>query len=105
MIEKLKVTVAGSEVKELAFKRVKRLREKATTTREQAKLLDGAQLQGQYTGHSNNTNPAKDLEKQANDFDAQADELQFIGDHLVPDETYQLDRDDLRHLGIVRGHW
>jgi len=36
---------------------------------------------------------------------ARAAQLGFLKDHLVPNETYRLDKSDLSELGLLEHHW
>jgi len=97
MIEGLKLTIAGTEVAELARAEAARLKEKAASIRKVSTIAAGQD--------DNMNSNIRNMDERASGFDAKAQELSFIADHLVLAETYQLDSGDLRLLGVVSGHW
>jgi hypothetical protein len=49
--------------------------------------------------------PKRQLLERREHHEAEASELQFIGDHLNITEDYLLDRSDLQKLGICKGRY
>lgn len=100
MIEGLHVTVSGTELAGIISVRVSDLRARAgklAKFREQTETLrDEINI---------NSNVSKvDPEQAIGQLREEATELEFLAAHLVPTETYQLDHDDLRRIGVVKGY-
>lgn len=99
MIEGLKVTVAGTELKELCHARAKHHEEREKVYLDQLKRMDEAKIEGMnYSGGD----PRQALEDKATEHKEQSGEMQFIAEHLNTSETYILDHQDLAKLGIRR---
>lgn len=102
MIEGIKVTIDGNELKELCESRAAHHRERAATYEQQASNMKEAQIEGMnYT----NGNPINTLEDKQHRHANEADELKFIADHVALEETYLLDTNDLNKLGITRSRY
>jgi hypothetical protein len=98
MIEGLKVTVGGSELRDLANARAAHHEERAKTYAEQVESMKAAKVEGmQYSGGD----PVSALEKRHAEHTTDARELRFIPDHIDESETYLLRREDLMRLGIT----
>ena len=101
MIEGLKVTIQGRELKNLCLRRAEHHRERAATYQEQLANLESAEIEGMnYTGGD----PKKALRDKKDQHRADAQEIEFIGEHVNEQEVYLLERDDLRRIGVVRSH-
>lgn len=100
MVEGLKVTVKGGELIELCFKRAEYHRKRVAAYAKGEKALDENELEGMnYSGGD----PKRALAERKKKHDDEAAEMEFIAGHLLPDDDYLLDRNDLMRLGIVRG--
>lgn len=95
MIEGLKVTVSGTELKQLALARAKFHAEKAATLKGQLSTLDSLDMTGK------SMDPAREARDKIENCNRQAAELQFIAEHLTDGETYLLESSDLVKLGIT----
>jgi hypothetical protein len=102
MIEGLKVTVAGSELRRLAGERADYHAERVTVYVGQIDGMKAAQVEGvQYT----NGDPVQALEGRRAQHENDSRELRFIAEHIDVGETYLLDRDALIRLGIVSSRY
>lgn len=101
MVTGLKVTVDGTEARQLCLDRAGLLRAKANRAREQAVGIETAEV-----GAMNYTNgdPLRALKDKAVEYDAEAQELEFVGNHIDASETYMFDYSDMQKLGIVSRH-
>jgi hypothetical protein len=100
MTEGLKVTIKGAELRELCLKRVEHHSQRALVYVDQVASMEANEIEGMnYSGGD----PKRQLLERREHHEAEASELQFIGDHLNITEDYLLDRDDLRKLGICKG--
>ena len=98
MIEGLKVTVGGMELRELATKRAEHHEERAATYAGQVENMKAAKIEGmQYSGGD----PIDALERRCAEHTTDARELRFIAAHLDALESYLLRREDLQRLGIT----
>ena len=99
MIEGLKVTVRGSELRDLATERADFHASRAKVYADQIASMKANEIEAQpnYT----NGNPIDNLENRRASHANQEKELRFIAAHLEIPETYLLDRDALHRLGIV----
>lgn len=102
MIEGLTVTVGGSELADLCRKRSYALLEFAKKNRAMVLEIDDAAV-AVGKGYTSSNDPREAMRQKAQGQESEAQELAFIADHLLPDESYQLDSGDLMKLGIVRG--
>lgn len=99
MIEGLKVTVKGGEVRDLADKRADYHAERRTAYAEQVVSMEAAKVEGMaYT----NGDPVRALKEKLDEHGSEEQEMRFISAHIDPKETYLLDRDALHRLGIVK---
>lgn len=102
MIEGLKVTVDGAELRDLARARADYHTERAATYAEQVASMKSARIEGMsYSGGD----PVQALEGKRAQHDSDARELLFIADHIIVAESYLLDRDALSRLGIVASRY
>jgi hypothetical protein len=99
MIEGLKVTISGSEVRELATKRAACHAEKAEQYRNQLEALAGLNV----VGTSNR--PGDDAKARIIQHTEHAAEMQFIADHVDVNEQYILNSGDLARLGVSYTAW
>lgn len=107
MIEGLKVTVAGTELRDLCLKQAEFHDARRATYAENVKNLADAEQGDEeagigaitYTGHAD---PKKALRDKAAQHGNSADELRFIAGHLELSETYLLDDAALRKLGVTK---
>lgn len=99
MIEGLKVTVKGTELRELCERHADYHSGRATKYDSNLKALERDEIEGMnYSGGD----PKKAMQDRHDKHAAQADELRFIATHLVPNEDYLLDTNALARLGIVK---
>lgn len=98
MIEGLKVTIAGDELRTLCYERADRCQSQADKADDQAGSIERDALGA--TGYTNG-DPVRALRDLKERYAAEAKELRFIGDHIDIDEEYYLQRADLAYLGIV----
>lgn len=97
MIEGLKVTVNGHEVITLCENRAAHHRERAKVYADQVTSMEKNQIEGMnYSGG----NPLDNLRQKQEQHEDSAAELDFIAKHILPAETYLLDREALHKLGI-----
>lgn len=102
MTEGLKVTVKGAELRELCLKRVEHHSQRALVYVDQIASMEANEIEGMnYSGGD----PKRQLLERREYHEAEAGELQFIGDHLNLTEDYLLDRSDLQKLGICKGRY
>ncbi len=102
MTEGLKVTVKGAELRALCLERVEHHSQRARVYADQAASMEANEIEGMnYTGGD----PKRQLRERREHHEAEAGELQFIGDHLNLAEDYLLGRDDLQKLGICKGRY
>ena len=92
MIKGLMVTVAGVELQKLCLANAERLRRKA---KEALKLMA---VCGEQSEMSYGANDAKSSADRA---ESQAQEMEFVAAHLVPNETYELSTNDLARVGVI----
>ncbi len=103
MIEGLKVTIVGTELRDLCAKRADHHRERSKAYAEQIVSMERNKVEGMnYSGGD----PMQALTDKKSQHDGEAGELDFIAEHLQATEQYLLGRDDLHKLGIAnRGRW
>jgi hypothetical protein len=103
MIEGLKVTVPGMELAELCEKRARYHRDRAVVYRNQVQVMQENKIEGMHNTSAGD--PAAQLRDKAKTHDGDADEMDFIADHVVLAETYLLGREDLVKLGITKSRY
>ena len=102
MIEGLKVTIDGNELRELCAKRANHHRDRAEVYARQIQSMEESKIEGmQYTS----SDPQKALNDKKAQHEFEAEELTFIADHLSITEQYLLDREALYKLGIANRGW
>lgn len=102
MIQGLKVTVSGIELKELCEKRAAHHTERASVYTAQAESMEKNQIEGMnYSGGD----PKRALLEKKMGHEADASELTFIAKHIRLDEEYLLDNTDLHKLGICKARY
>lgn len=102
MIEGLKVTVNGTELRELCIKRATHHRERAKVYESQRASMEENEIEGMAYS---NGDPKKVLKDKWTEHKSEAAELEFISEHLIPNEQYLLDAPALSKLGIARSRW
>lgn len=104
MIEGLKVTVEATELRALCIARGQYHMDRSAVYENQLKNMEQAEIEGM---NYSNGDPKKVMREKIDDHIAQANELEFIADHLKEGEEYLLERDDLVKLGISQpsGFW
>lgn len=102
MIEGLKVTVSGTELRELCMKRAAHHRERAKVYEGQRISMEQNEIEGM---NYSNGDPKRVLKDKWTEHESEAAELEFIAEHLVPVESYLLDAPALAKLGIARSRW
>jgi hypothetical protein len=98
MIEGLKVTIAGTELRDLCETRSKYHLNRVQGYKTKLEQVKGLDLSG--SGKSS-VDPTEEIENKIREHDLSAAELQFIADHLDTHESYLLDRNDLYKLGVT----
>lgn len=99
MIEGLKVTVGGIELRDLCLKQAGFHEQRRDKYEASVKSLGDVAPEG--VNYSNG-DPKKALSDKVTLHDNSARELRFIADHLEPNESYLLDSMALVKLGIAR---
>lgn len=102
MIEGLKVTVKGAELRELCLKRSEHHRQRAKVYADQKASMDAAEIEGM---NYSNGDPKRVLQDRLEQHENEASELQFMADHLNLSEDYLLGREDLHKLGICKARY
>lgn len=107
MIEGLKVTVSGTELRDLCLKQAEFHDARRATYSENAKNLADAEQGDEESGlgaiaYTGQADPKKALRDKATQHGNSADELRFIAAHLDLSESYLLDDSALRKLGITK---
>jgi hypothetical protein len=98
MIEGLKVTILGPELRDIATARADHHDERMRVYADQIESMQANQIEGmQYT----NGDPIRALKERQATHENESRELRFIAAHIDLAESYLLDRDALRRLGIV----
>jgi hypothetical protein len=103
MIEGLKVTVDGKELVEICDRRAKYHRDRAAVYRNQVQVMQENRIEGMHNTSAGD--PTAQLSEKAKTHDADAEEMDFIADHIVKAETYLLSREDLVKLGITKSRY
>lgn len=102
MIEGLRVTVSGVELRNLCKDRVIHHLERAEKYQQQIVSMKESAIEGMnYT----NGDPVRALTDKCASHEAEAAELAFIADHLMMTETYLLGKEDLVKLGITKSRY
>jgi hypothetical protein len=101
MIEGLKATVQGDELRQLCIKQADFHRQRSAFYETKEQALEGVSSQGSV-GYSGHRDPRDQMQQKKLEHDNSARTLVFISDHLKPGEEYQLDFNDLATIGIVR---
>lgn len=100
MIEGLKVTIPGAELRQLCEDRAAHHAARVEAYQGQVDSMKSAQVEPmQYSGGD----PIKALEDKRDQHQTQGDEMTFIAAHIDTTESYLLDRSDLERIGVVRG--
>src|SRR3954467_12396035 len=102
MIQGLNVTVSGTEIRRICLDRASERRAKADMQRSNAKLLESMP---QNAGLTSQRDPKEDMLQSAGRYEDEASELEFIAQHVEILESYRLESNDLRKLGIVKSGW
>lgn len=103
MIEGLKVTVEGRELVELCDRRAKHHRDRVAVYRNQVTVMQENRIEGMHNTSAGD--PTQQLSEKAKNHEAEAEEMDFIADHIVKGEIYLLCREDLVKLGITRSRY
>lgn len=102
MIEGLKFGMASQELKSYLGERVTHHRERAAWYRKKAdELTAGGVTSANITGGD----PVGAMNTKAKQHEQGAALFQFMHDHVIPDETYQLGDSDLTRLEIISRGW
>ena len=97
MIEGIKIDIESEELKTHLLDKVKFHQDKTVHYETQVSALE--KDKADLAGGSNN--PVSSLQESAKKHKAVGEFFQFMADHIVPNETYRLQADDLRRLEIV----
>ena len=101
MIEGLKVTVPGPELRNLCLTQAAFHSERADFYSSKAKALEGVPSNGpSYSGQD----PQQQMKTKLQEHENAKRELEFIAAHLLDAENYLLAAQDLQRIGIVRRH-
>lgn len=101
MIQGLKVRVSGAELKTHIQERATKHKEKSAFYQTQADTLAS---DAQAMANMSN-NPHQGLVQTAGKHRAKHSHFQFMADHVVTDDTYELNIEDLVLLEIVTERW
>jgi hypothetical protein len=102
VIEGLKVTVNGVELRLICHKRAKYHQERAAKYAEQIESMKEGQIEGMaYT----NGDPIRSLQDRLVQHEAEESEMRFIEDHIALNESYLLGKEDLVKLGITKSRY
>ena len=102
MIEGLKVTIGGVELRTLCMKRAAWHVNRAAVYAAQEKSMVSAEIEAtRYSGGD----PKRALRDKYEQHEAEAGEMEFIAKHLKLDADYRLDASDLSKLGISKRGW
>lgn len=102
MIEGLKVTVPGTELRGLCNKRADHHRARSKVYAEQIASMEKNEVEGMnYTGGD----PKRALRDKLEQHESEAGEMDFIAGHLVDGEQYLLDQSALAKLGIAKSRY
>ena len=102
MIEGLKVTIVGTELKELCAKRADHHRNRAKVYAGQKASMEENEI-GEMS--YSNGDPKRVLKDKQEQHESECGELDFIAAHLVPTEEYLLDGAALCKLGIAKSRY
>lgn len=100
MIEGLKVTVKGSELKDLAHKQAIFHSERAEFYKRQVQEYEKFADQDSPSG--SRQSPKEAASQKFNEHNIKYDYLMFVSSHLIESEDYLLSESDLVQLGIVK---
>ena len=102
MIEGLKVTVEGAELRDLCESRAEYHKSRSDAYASQIESMKSRSIEGMsYT----NGDPIKALEDRKNQHDCDYSEMNFIASHIDTAESYLLGREDLVKLGITKSRY
>jgi len=102
MIEGIKVTVLGDELRMLCLNRAEHHKQRVQAYTEQVANMESAAVEGMnYT----NGNPVQALKDRIKSHAGDADEMEFIASHVKLQEEYLLDSSDLVKLGVARSKY
>lgn len=113
MIDGIKLQLSTQELKELIVKRVEYHQKKHDWAAQKVKeiepelgeLDDEAGRQGKYTNSLGNGNPVSAFKQQAKHHGDRVTYFKFLAEHLIPNETYVLEEDDLRRIEVLSQHY
>jgi hypothetical protein len=103
MIEGLKVTIKGTELRQLCLKRAKHHLARAKVYAQQESVMVQSRIEG--AASSSGSDPVRDIKDKREEHESGASEMSFIADHIVPRESYLLDLSALSKLGIAKSRW
>lgn len=98
MIEGLKITVPGTELKELCLKQSAHHKSRAEFYTKQRDTMAEVGITDENS--LSNVSPKRQINDKVKEHMILADELKFIAEHLIESEQYLLDRGDLIRLGL-----
>lgn len=102
MIEGLKITIGGDELKGLCLKRAEHHQERAKVYSQQIVSMENANVEGMnYSGGD----PRRALAEKRDQHENESSEMQFISEHLQTNEQYLLDSTALIKLGITKSRY
>lgn len=97
MIKGITIHIGTDELKEHLLKKVQYHQDKAVFYKNQVGALEGSK----EDLSSGSNNPVDSLANSAKKHIGKSEYYQFIVDHLVPGETYELSENDLTRLEII----
>lgn len=102
MILGIKITIPGKELHSLLWERAEYHMKRMDAYAEQIKSMKDNKIEGMtYSGGD----PIKVLKDKHDQHSNQERELKFIAKYLDTNETYMLDDNDLRKLGIISNRY
>lgn len=102
MVEGLKVTIHGAELRKLCEDRAAHHRDRALVYAGEVERMEASKVEGmQYTSGD----PVRALKDKGAMHESSAEEMAFIAEHLDMAEKYLLDMRDLEKLGIVHSRF
>ena len=100
MIEGLKVTVNGDELKELALKQAAFHKERIAFYTKQLDAFNAIADQGRQ--NDSRQSPVDATKQKIKEHTVKADYIHFVSSHLVASEEYLLSESDLIQIGVIR---
>ncbi|BCM89067.1 hypothetical protein IAD21_00910 [Abditibacteriota bacterium] len=98
MIQGLKVTIPGAELRQLCEARATHHKERQAVYEQQIASMEENKVEGMnYSGGD----PVRALKEKREQHQQLADEMAFTATHVDVNESYLLDRGDLERIGVI----